>query len=72
MSLSTSPSASRRKSSAGYADLTVARQKPAARTLVLDTRDLLIRSISLRSKEGASTPLSFKVGDEKKYLGRPA
>ncbi len=60
-----------KKELSGHADLTVVRKKPGARTLVLDTRDLLIRSITLRTKEGASTPLAFKVGDEKKYLGRP-
>lgn len=55
----------------GHADLTVLRENPNARVLVLDSRDLDIRSISLVGKDGSSTPLTFKFGDEKKYLGRP-
>jgi len=59
-----------KKELSGYADLTVARVKPGARTLVLDTRDLAIGSISLRSAKGQSTPLSFSFGEEKPFLGK--
>jgi aminopeptidase N len=60
-----------KKELSGFADLTVARVKPGAHTLVLDTRDLAIRSISLRGEKGASSPLSFSFGDEQKFLGKP-
>jgi aminopeptidase N len=55
----------------GHADLTVLRESPNARVLVLDSRDLDIRSVSLVARDGSTTPLTFKFGDEKKYLGRP-
>jgi len=60
-----------KKELSGYADLTVDRVKPGAHTLVLDTRDLAIRSISLRDAKGGSSTLSFSMGDEQKFLGRP-
>jgi leukotriene-A4 hydrolase len=55
----------------GHADLSVVRQAANATTLVLDTRDLEIRSVSLLRKSGSPTPLKFALGDEQKYLGRP-
>jgi leukotriene A-4 hydrolase/aminopeptidase len=61
----------REKQLSGYAELTVGRQNPTAGTLVLDTRDLDIRAVSLLRKDGAPTPLTFRLGDEQKYLGRP-
>jgi len=61
----------REKQLSGHADLTVHRQSPAARALVLDTRDLDIRSVSLLNNDSGSTPLVFKLGEEQKYLGKP-
>jgi aminopeptidase N len=55
----------------GHVDLTVLRQDPKARVLVLDSRDLDIRSVSLVAPNGSTTPLTFKLGAEKKFLGRP-
>ena len=55
----------------GHADLTVLRENPNARVLVLDSRDLDIRSVSLVAEDGSRTPLTFRFGDEKKFLGRP-
>ena len=55
----------------GHADLTVLRENPTARVLVLDSRDLDIRSVSLVAPGGTATPLTFRFGDEKKFLGRP-
>lgn len=55
----------------GHADLTVARQSPAARRLVLDTRDLDIRSVALLGPGGAVKPLTFKLGAARPLLGRP-
>ena len=55
----------------GHADLTVLRENPNARVLVLDSRDLDIRSVSLVAPGGSTTPLTFRFGDEKKFLGRP-
>jgi leukotriene-A4 hydrolase len=59
------------KQLSGQADLTVARQKADARELVLDTRDLDIRSVSLLAKGAKPTSLKFQLGEEKKFLGRP-
>ena len=56
----------------GHVDLTVVRESMSPGTLVLDTRDLDIRSVSMLPKFGGlPTPLTFKIGDEQKYLGRP-
>jgi len=55
----------------GHADLTVSRLDPGASTLILDTRDLDIRAVLLVDKDGATTPLSFKLGEGREYLGRP-
>lgn len=55
----------------GYADLTVLRENPTAHVLVLDSRDLGVRSVSLVAKDGSTTPLTFAFGPEQKYLGRP-
>ena len=55
----------------GRADLTVARQSPAARQLILDTRDLDIRSVSLLAPGGALTRLEFKLGTAREFFGRP-
>jgi leukotriene A-4 hydrolase/aminopeptidase len=55
----------------GRADLTVARLDKNARTLILDTRDLDIRSASLLRKGGKPTPLSFKLGEAREFLGQP-
>jgi leukotriene A-4 hydrolase/aminopeptidase len=55
----------------GRVDLTVARQQPDARRLVLDTRDLDIRSVTLLAKEGAPQKLGFKLGKAREFLGRP-
>ena len=43
----------------GHVDLTVLRESPTARALVLDSRDLDIRSISLVAPDGSTTPLTF-------------
>jgi aminopeptidase N len=59
------------KTLSGHVDLTVLRESPNARVLVLDSRDLDIRSVSLLAPDGSRTPLTFKFGAEKKYLGRP-
>jgi len=61
----------REKQLSGEASLVVARQNPNARELVLDTRDLDIRSVALGSKDGKSQPLKFSLGEEKKFLGTP-
>ncbi len=55
----------------GHADLTVARQRPHARTLVLDSRDLEIRSVSLLPKKGEPQTLGFRLGEAREHLGRP-
>ena len=61
-----------KKELSGHVDLTVVRESLNPGTLVLDTRDLDIRSVSLLPRNGgAPTPLTFKIGDEQKYLGRP-
>ncbi|MEJ1960266.1 MAG: M1 family metallopeptidase [Gammaproteobacteria bacterium] len=60
-----------KKELSGHVDLTVVRQGLSAGTLVLDTRDLDIHSVSLVPKAGLPIPLTFKIGDEQKYLGRP-
>ena len=61
-----------KKELSGHVDLTVVRESMSPGTLVLDTRDLDIRSVSMLPKFGGlPTPLTFKIGDEQKYLGRP-
>jgi leukotriene-A4 hydrolase len=61
-----------KKELSGHVDLTVDRQSLNAGTLVLDTQDLDIRSVSMLPKFGGlPTPLTFRIGDEQKYLGRP-
>jgi leukotriene-A4 hydrolase len=55
----------------GHVDLTVLRENPRASVLVLDTRDLDVRSVSLVARDGSTTPLTFKFGEAQKYLGRP-
>jgi len=55
----------------GHADLTVTRQNPAASMLILDTRDLNVRSVSLLQKGSDPKSLRFSYGDEQKYLGKP-
>ncbi|MEJ0037332.1 MAG: M1 family metallopeptidase [Gammaproteobacteria bacterium] len=60
-----------KKQLSGHVDLTVLRENPNARLLVLDSRDLDIRSVSLVAPDGRTTPLTFRFGAEKKYLGRP-
>ena len=39
------------------------RQRPQARTLVLDSRDLEIRSVSLLPKKGEPQTLGFRLGE---------
>jgi len=55
----------------GRVDLKVARQNPGAHTLILDTRDLDIRSVSLIRERGEAKQLDFKLGDAREFLGRP-
>jgi leukotriene-A4 hydrolase len=55
----------------GHADLTVARQNPQAKTLILDTRDLDIRQVSLLAQGATPTRLGFKLGEPREVLGRP-
>jgi len=55
----------------GHADLTVARQGPQARTLILDSRDLEIRSVSLLPTKGEPQTLEFRLGEAREHLGRP-
>ena len=55
----------------GHTDLTVARQNPKARRLILDTRDLDVHSVSLLPKNGAPTKLEFRLGEPREFLGRP-
>jgi leukotriene-A4 hydrolase len=52
---------------AGRADLTVERRNPSARTLILDTRALTVRSVTLLP----SQPLGFKLGAAREHLGQP-
>ncbi len=54
----------------GRADLTVARLDKSAHTLILDTRDLDIGAVSL-IQAGAATPLAFKLGQAREFLGKP-
>jgi leukotriene-A4 hydrolase len=51
----------------GHADLTVERRNPAARTLILDTRALTIRSVTLLPARS----LDFKLGAAREHLGQP-
>ncbi|HEV7716420.1 MAG TPA: hypothetical protein VGO53_12555, partial [Steroidobacteraceae bacterium] len=55
----------------GHTDLTVARLKKDAHTLVLDTRDLDIRSVSLLKSGAAATPLTYALGEAQPFLGKP-
>jgi leukotriene-A4 hydrolase len=55
----------------GHADLDVARLDRKARKLVLDTRALEVRSVALIGKGGAGTPLTFKLGPAREFLGKP-
>jgi aminopeptidase N len=55
----------------GHADLDVARLDKSAHTLVLDTRALDIRSVSLMEPGAAAMPLAFKLGPARKLLGKP-
>jgi aminopeptidase N len=55
----------------GHADLRVARLGKSAHALILDTRDLDIQSVSLVGKAAAATPLSFKLGVPREFLGKP-
>jgi aminopeptidase N len=56
---------------AGRADLKIARQSPSAHTLILDTRDLDIHSVSLLNEGGQAKKLDFKLGEAREFLGRP-
>jgi leukotriene-A4 hydrolase len=51
----------------GHADLTVERRNAAARTLILDTRALTIRSVTLLPSQS----LDFKLGAAREHLGQP-
>lgn len=55
----------------GVIDLKVRRVDPNARTLILDTRDLNVRSVSLVRPNGKDQPLPFKVGAADPNLGAP-
>jgi leukotriene-A4 hydrolase len=55
----------------GRTDLTVARQRPDARRLILDTRDLEVRSVALLPKDGAPVKLDFRLGEPREFLGQP-
>jgi len=55
----------------GHVDLNVARLDKNARRLVLDTRALDISSVSLIEKGARSTPLTFKLGPAREFLGKP-
>jgi leukotriene-A4 hydrolase len=55
----------------GHADLEVTRLAKNAGTLILDTRDLDIRSVALLRKGEAPIPLTFKLGEAQEFLGRP-
>ncbi|MEP7246565.1 MAG: M1 family metallopeptidase, partial [Gammaproteobacteria bacterium] len=55
---------------AGRVDLTLSRLDRNATTLVLDTRDLDIRSVSLL-KSSAPQALPFKLGEAREFLGTP-
>jgi leukotriene-A4 hydrolase len=56
---------------AGRADLRVIRQLEDARTLILDTRDLNIRSVSLLRPGQPPVSLSFQLGEVQGPLGQP-
>ncbi len=53
----------------GTADIRLRRSADAGRTLVLDTRDLLVRSVSLAGK-GENELLAFELGADDEILGR--
>jgi leukotriene-A4 hydrolase len=55
----------------GHADLTVTRLNGAARTLILDTRALSIRSVALIPAQGAPQALTFELGAAREHLGQP-
>jgi leukotriene-A4 hydrolase len=56
---------------AGRVDLTVQQLDPAARTLILDTRALSVRTVSLVPAQGAPQALTFRLGEEREHLGQP-
>ncbi len=58
-----------RKRLVGHADLTLHRENAAAREVVLDTRELKVSKVELRT----ATPvqLKFRLGEAKKTLGAP-
>lgn len=58
-----------RKRLVGHADITLQRLNPEARQIVLDTRDLRILRVELRT--AAPVVLKFRLGDAKPILGAP-
>jgi len=56
---------------AGHVDLTVARLNPKARTLILDTRDLDVRAVSLVRPGRQPASLPFELGEPRDFMGRP-
>ena len=54
----------------GFAMLRMRRMDPQARELVLDTRDLTIRSVTVL-ENGSSTPAGFEYGEPRASLGTP-
>lgn len=54
----------------GTVDLRVRRLDPAARELLLDTRDLVIRQVWLVNGPDALVPTGFRLGDRDPILGR--
>ncbi|MBX5463506.1 MAG: M1 family metallopeptidase [Steroidobacteraceae bacterium] len=56
---------------AGHADLTVARLNAKAGTLILDTRDLDVRSVSLIRLGRPPASLPFELGKPRDFMGRP-
>ena len=55
----------------GTVDLRIDRLDEAARMLVLDTRDLIVRDVWLLSRPGESRRLSFRLGELQGPLGQP-
>jgi leukotriene A-4 hydrolase/aminopeptidase len=54
----------------GFADLTVESQTPQAHQLILDTRDLDIRSVAI-VKGDTTQKLDYKIGPAREFLGQP-